>query len=208
MGGFRIEVTLKARSLEDATAKVATLPFMDINWWTDQVNHPEYKVDIMVTSKAGVLANAGWVHQRAVDVGMLLGRNQDRAAVDQLQAVVDMLAGFGWNAGQGTRRTVGMSTDAWWTNVADGGQEVDAGGQLGILNHLRQTYVTKEQVKSLLEMLKSKSERGIVPCKVDNGVDRHRYHIAGWTPFKLSMDLTAVSTTWLRQRHSSGLLSG
>lgn len=208
MGGFRIEVTVQAKSLSEARTKVDRLPFWDINFWRDPRGHgtERYKVDIKLVSKEGLLDNANWILQKAEDRGVFSGRNDDKPSKVQLQAMADVLCGLGWNAGK-KRTTLSLSLDAWWwgesrtalgrrTALDDEGtrdrrtQQVDMPGEVTsvevILKHLNLSFAGKEGKKELVKILRSGTETGCLPCKKDNGGGgRHNLTFCGWKPFRM-----------------------
>lgn len=62
---------------------------------------------------------------------------------------------------------------------------MDISTQTKILQHITQRYLGKEDIKVLLSTIRKDHPRDIVPCQRDNEVDKHRYQIHGWKPFRL-----------------------
>ncbi|RXK34714.1 hypothetical protein M231_08030 [Tremella mesenterica] len=215
MGGFRLEVTVQARSLASARRKVEGVPFLDINFWRDPGTHPQghslerFKVDIKVLSKAALLMNAHWVYQRAMDMGIFRGDSNIRPSRGHLQGITDVLASFGWNAGR-RNPSKSLNPHAWWTG--DRGDRMDRRvmGQLGTINlvvplgglscgdtfnslstlsHLTQKFKGKTGVQQLLKILRHMKTRGSVPCPKGDTDNKHRMNIHGWKPLRMKCGL-------------------
>ena len=129
-----------------------------------------------------MLDNAMWVHQRAVDSGILSGDNSGRVTAVHHQGIADVLAGLGWNAG---RKKPTLSTEAWWTPPPTSTNQGDITNKQKVLSHLTLTYQGKEGIKSLLSTIRKHHKDKVVPCQRDNGRDKHKYWINDWSPFRL-----------------------
>lgn len=185
MGGFRIEVTLQAPTLQEAKDKVATLPFLDIKWWAGLVVGSTKKVDIKVVDKKGLLGNTRWMYQRAQETGFLNGRNARMATSEQKQVCADLLASFGWNGG---KRNITKSLDpsAWWREdqLPDEGQPPVPDRTTTILSNLTTHYQSREGIKRLLAILRKGATKSI-PCQRSGAEAGHKYWVQDTDPFRL-----------------------
>ena len=101
MGGFRIEITVGAPTLAAAQDKVqATALLTPAFWLHPPDNLASYKLKATAVTKAGLLANANWMYQRAMMARTIVGHDQARPTQSQVQAMSDLLASFGLNAGK------------------------------------------------------------------------------------------------------------
>ncbi|EIW65415.1 hypothetical protein TREMEDRAFT_66609 [Tremella mesenterica DSM 1558] len=198
LGGYRIEVTVQASPLADARRMVDNVPFLELNFWRDPGGHAQelgmYKVDIKVTTRRGLVANANWMYQRAVDMGIFRGNAPSTPTNVHLRGITDLLASFGWNAG---RRKPTKSNDpfAWWTGLE--GTQWTKGGQhgdgpiakdglmfLSTLEHLNKKFKGKSGVQELVKILRTKSRLGYVPCPKGDKSGNHRLTVHGWKPMR------------------------
>jgi hypothetical protein len=107
LGGFRIEVSVQAPSLDIAGQWVTNSPLLDINFWTTATINQDGemtagpRLKMLVATKEGFPFNTKWVLQRASSLGSLSGQDITRPTRLQRQMVVDILASLGWNAGRG-----------------------------------------------------------------------------------------------------------
>ncbi len=184
MGGFRIEVTLMAPTLEAAEELARTLPFFNIKWWIGQVEGSTQMVDIKVVDKRGLLGNARWMYQRALGTGHLSGANTRKATREDKQVINDLLASFGWNGG---KRAITKSLDpsAWWReeDLPDEGQPLVPDRYTTILNHLSTHYHSQDGVKKIIAIFrKSKTP---IPCQKGGTGGGHKYWSDGRATFRL-----------------------
>ena len=189
IGGYRLEVTVQARSLAAARRMVDRTPFLDINFWRcpQEQGTQAYKLDIKVTTKAALLANANWMYSRAVDKGVFKGGNAEKVTIVHLQGTADVLASLGWNAGR-RDPTRSLSTTAWWTGT---GGTVDIGDTIKdrTLVHLNQKFRGRKGWEALLSILRKKSKLGYIPCQRAMRGGKHSYQVHGWTPLRLRCGL-------------------
>jgi hypothetical protein len=191
MGGYRIEVTVQAPSLDIAMQWVDRTPYLNIHYWScpGQSGH---KLDILVTDKQHLLHNSNWVIQRLSTLDIVQGRDSNNPNKVQRQAAADVLASFGWNAGR-EKPTRSLDTTAWWTGRVQGthghvqrtlpSQEQQEDLEIvKVLSYLQRNFNNKEKTTKLLSILRTKSVLGHVPCQKDK---LHQYIIAAWNPFRL-----------------------
>ncbi|OCF40845.1 hypothetical protein I317_05295 [Kwoniella heveanensis CBS 569] len=196
LGGYRIEVTVQAKTLEEAEAKVMDIegiPFFDINWWMNPTGQgrERYKVEVKLVHKKALLANANWVYERAMQEGILTGNNVRKPGFVQKQGILDLLCSFGWNAGK-KKMTSSLDPSAWWRGAEETEEGTRPGGvsqkQL-VLAHIRRKYQSKADIKQLWNLLKARGEKKCVPClKVTaRAADKakHKYQLCDWKPFKI-----------------------
>nr|XP_018263419.1 uncharacterized protein I303_04913 [Kwoniella dejecticola CBS 10117]OBR85577.1 hypothetical protein I303_04913 [Kwoniella dejecticola CBS 10117] len=90
IGGFRIEVTITARTLTEARAEANDLPFYNVNFWLQPPpgDFERYQLKAIICNKTALLDNANWVFQQASTTGFFKGRNADTASPAQLQAII------------------------------------------------------------------------------------------------------------------------
>lgn len=203
MGGFRIEVTVPARTLRDARDMVQDVPFWDLQWWMSPISHtlgtlPFLELAVKVTTKQGLLDNARWMSLRAESLSLFTGDNNAAATRLQKQAVADLLASAGWNAGR-RQVTDCLSPTAWWLE-GQGTETVDVPDlpfvpgvpsirdsttRLKILSHLTRTFSGREGQKRLLSIVKGAV--GYVPCQRDMSLSNtHKYWVRDWSPLRLT----------------------
>ena len=208
LGGFRIEVSVQAPSLDIARQWVNNSPLLDINFWTTATINQDGemtagpKLEMLVTTKKGCLFNTNWMLQRASLLNLLIGRDNRRPTKLQRQVVADALASLGWNAGRG-RITKSADGSAWWYGQQD---QIDPERPAAILNpavqrrqqplsldgpdiqvgiilaHLNNKFKGQSGTKELLKLLRSHHKLKYIPCQKD---EAHQYNICGWHPFRM-----------------------
>ena len=208
LGGFRIEVSVQAPSLDIARQWVTNSPLLDIDFWIAPITDQDGEViagprlEMLLTTKEGCLFNTNWVLQRALSLDLLRGRDITKPTKLQRQAVVDILASLGWNAGRG-RLTKSADDSAWWYGQqnptshdlldANSGrsdqsshQPISLKGpdvQIGvILAHLNNKFQGSSGTKELLKLLRTHHKLGYIPCQRD---ETHQYNIYGKNPFRM-----------------------
>jgi hypothetical protein len=178
LGGFRIEVSVNAPTLQEAKRLVKATPFLRPSTWL----HPtepalqDFGVDIKLVSKEGLLGNANWLYQQAVLLGTFKGDKNKKPSGMHSQASTDIMAGFGWNAGQ-RHPTKSQSTTAWWRKV-----EVDTQEILGTLASLNKIYPTDLRKLDLFK--KFRQACGHVPCQREPKIPSHRYWVKSREPVR------------------------
>lgn len=206
IGGFRIELSIQAPTLDIARQWVENTPLLDIGFWinpTADGNSP--RVNIMTTTQEGLLLNANWIVQRATSKKVFQGTDAHKPTNLQRQVTADILASFGWNAGR-YRITKLDDKTAWYRTTTDGlvhpspelpqPDQVPAGshrrqpvntkgpdtsvGQ--VLAHLNKNFTGDGGTKALVAILRKHHPLGYIPCQKDQS---HGYEIWGWQPFRM-----------------------
>ncbi|RSH83632.1 hypothetical protein EHS25_005536 [Saitozyma podzolica] len=95
LGGFRIEVTVKAPSLRP---------------------HSRLPISAKLVEREAFLENANWVYQQAVVGNIFRGQAGDKPSKQQVQALT--LNGLGWNGGISSP-TRSLAAHAWWNLSPD-----------------------------------------------------------------------------------------
>ena len=179
MGGFRIEVTVGAATLAAARDKIQATALLTPAFWLHPPEHlASYKLKATVFTKEGVLANADWMHQKAILAHSFIGDNNAKPSGLQVQAMTDVLASFGWNAGK-RRPTKSMSPTAWWIQ---GEPEGDDESRLLAAIHIK--YNSPPTKYRLLQSVRQ-HHGGHLPCKLYPADTRHRYHVVSKVPIRL-----------------------
>jgi len=179
IGGFRIEVTVKAKTLQEAHRLVNATNFLDPGHWlqTDEGTSARKGVDAMLVTREGLLANANWVYDQAAQANVFIGAASDKPSKEQVQAIVDILNALGWNAGI-RRPTKSLDPDAWW-------HLMPSSDRAKVFRELVEKYQTDGDIKNLFALAKESAEYNALPCKADPGNPSHRYQIHGRTPFRV-----------------------
>jgi len=117
LGGFRIEVTVKAPSLAEAARLVRRTKFMDPRYWLGLGDgpHTNHRLSAKVVERKAFVDNANWVYQQAQLGGVFLGGQDTEPSWQQIQVLTDVFNALGWNNGLGTA-TKSMLPDAWWNS--------------------------------------------------------------------------------------------
>ncbi|ORY30752.1 hypothetical protein BCR39DRAFT_466255, partial [Naematelia encephala] len=116
LGGYRIEVSVQAPTLNMARRLVNSTPFLRLESWLNPETEgglTRFKLNAKIVTKQGLLSNANWVFQQAQSRGLLTGDDSRQPTPVQRRVVVDIYAAFGWNAGV-RRPTKSLNSGAWW----------------------------------------------------------------------------------------------
>lgn len=177
LGGFRIEVTVKADTLRQATAMVEKTGFLDPTYWLPKAEAPgiPYQLSVRLIPRDQLLANANWVYQQAYNAEVFYGNNNDRPSKVQIQALTDIMNALGWNSGL-RRPTRSLSNNAWW-NQQPGNLDQD------LFQVLSRLYQTDEEIGTLFD--KAKTLAGYIPCKAHPSNQSHRYQRNNRSPFRV-----------------------
>ena len=175
LGGFRIEVTVRAATLRDATRYVNETSFLDPRYWVGVGPGPHMRT--LLTARLippqSLLDNAYWVYQRAADAKVFEGNKNRRPSAFQLKALTDILNALGWNRGL-RRPSKTLSLDAWWNGI----KAVEDSGLLGRLTTLHQS----DDIRALFSL--ARLSAGAVPCKAHPNKRAHRYQVNNTSPFR------------------------
>jgi hypothetical protein len=202
IGGFRIELTVGARTLADARAKVQSTPLLDPKFWLDPPEpHGAYKLTVTHVTKDGLLANADWVYRQHTLADPFHGTGNSRPTKRQVQIMSDVLAGFGWNAGK-RRPTKSLAADAWWW--IDRTVETMHGVRLSLLADLQAKYTSAPAKVRLIHHVRQ-HHSNYLPCQLYPADPKHRYNVVNQSPFRLrcpkckSHLTSAAAMQWIAQ---------
>ena len=179
VGGFRIEVTIRAPSLRQAYGLVKRTNFLNPSYWLGVGNgpHTAHILTAKLVTREGLLANANWTYQQAAQATIFNGQAADQPTRVQIQAIVDILNGLGWNPGIRSP-TKSLDPDAWW-HLTPSSDRSD------IFRQLSARYHTDDDLKQLFEQARRSSHPYALPCKNQPGNPDHRYQIHSRTPFRV-----------------------
>jgi len=171
VGGFRIEVTVKAKSLQEAHQLVNDTGFLDPSSWLKAGNgHVAWRgLTAKLVTREGLLANAKWVYDQAAQSDIFTGAAADKPSNQQIQAIVDMLNALGWNAGI-RRPTKSLDPNAWWNATL-------STDRANIFRQLIANYQSDDQIRELFQRAKENAKFNALPCKEEPGNQDHRYQI-------------------------------
>lgn len=115
VGRFRIEVTVKAKSLQEAHRLVNDTGFLDSSYWLKAVDgHVARRgLTAKLVTREGLLANANWVYNQAAQSDIFTEAAANKPSKEQIRAIVDILNALGRNAGI-RRSTKSLDPNAWW----------------------------------------------------------------------------------------------
>jgi hypothetical protein len=181
LGGFRIEVTVKARTLREARAIVGATSFLDPDFWLEIGDGPHavHPLQAKLVTKEGLIANALWVYQQAEHGGRFNGRSGDKPTKRQIQTLIDVLNAVGWNTGLRTA-TKSAAEDAWWNETIT---EVSSTFETLTLAH-----PTDVHTRELFNRARRCSPFAALPCKLAPDDRSHRYQGNGSRSVRCSND--------------------
>jgi hypothetical protein len=179
LGGFRIEVTVRAKSLKDAHRLVSATNFLKPEYWlhTGDGPHARQGLTAQLVSKDGLLANANWVYNQATEANMFVGAASDRPSKEQIQAIVDILNALGWNAGIRSP-SKSLDPDAWWHSTP-------STDRAAIYQELLERHQTDQQIRALFDRAREAGPHYGLPCKSEPGNSNHRYQVHNKSPFRV-----------------------
>ena len=176
IGGFRIELTVGVRTLNEARAKVRSTPLLDPRFWLEPSEpHTAYKLKATLVTKDGLLANADWVYRQHTLADLFHGSANSRPTRLQVQVMTDVLAGFGWNAGK-RRPTRSLAGNAWWIM-----EEREDTEQSSTLARLQAKYNSAPAKVRLVEQIRLHNSK-YVPCRLYPDDPKHHYTFASKKP--------------------------
>lgn len=180
LGGFRIEVTVKAHSLREAHRLVKSTGFLNPSYWLGLGDgpHPPTTLSAQVITRKGLLADANWVYQQAAQADIFHGRGSDRPTKAQIQALTDILNSLGWNSGLRSP-TKSLDPEARWHF------HTPSSDRAAIFRHLMSTYQSDEEIMEMFETARSGAHPYAIPCKLAPGDPSHRYQIHERSPFRV-----------------------
>jgi hypothetical protein len=179
IGGFRIEVTVKAKSLRDAHRFVEATGYLNPEYWLKcgTGRRAVRGLTAKVVTKQGLIANANWVHDQANQAKLFTGASANKPTGQQIQAVVDILNALGWNAGIRSP-TKSLDPDAWWFITPSSDRS-------GIFQILSERYQTDEGIRELFDRARKDGPYHSLPCKAEPGNPNHRYQVHNRSPFRV-----------------------
>jgi hypothetical protein len=177
LGGFRIEVTVKAVSLAEAVRKVNNTPYLNPSYWLGYGDGPRSlkPLSARLVSRKNLLDNANWIQQKAVADGIFNGTDANRPTRIQLKALVDIFNALGWNGGL-RRPTKSLDPGAWWNEAEGRGNQITS-----LVDRLNQLCQTDDHFKLLFNTARKQGRP--VPCKAEPDLATHRYHTHQLSPF-------------------------
>jgi hypothetical protein len=179
LGGFRIEVSVKAVSLAAAVDKVKATPFLDPEYYLGLGQGPASPIllSARLVTRDDLFANAHWVHQKATDEKLLDGDSNVKPTPRYIKILTDIFNSFGWNGGL-RRPSKSFDPGAWW-NDSDG----PATSTVELAGQLSELCQSDAQVKLLFT--KARQLAGIIPCQQQPEDPGHRYQVNSSSPFRV-----------------------
>lgn len=170
MGGFRIEVTVTARTLEEARLRVMETGFLDPNTWFNPPNRAfNWKLDVKIATKAGLVANANWLYRKAVEHRFFAGNNNARPSPIQERVWIDVLASLGWSLGN-RHPTRSRIPNAWWRKaVVPRHKDIEKAFKdrgttpSPIVSTINATYDSEPAIIELVKLVRAACD-GFFPC--------------------------------------------
>jgi hypothetical protein len=210
LGGFRIEVTVKAPSLAQAHALVKATDFLLPSYWLGIGDGPHTAnlLSANLVSREGLLANANWVYQQAVQADVFRGRGGDTPTKPQIQALTDILNALGWNSGLRSP-TKSLDPDAWWHSTPSTDRSE-------VFQQLSERYQTDDQIMELFEAARGSAHPYALACKAQPGNPDHRYQVHARSPFRVrcshrdchhKLQRTAL-VHWIAELLQGGVIDG
>ncbi|SPO42077.1 uncharacterized protein PSFLO_07560 [Pseudozyma flocculosa] len=118
LGGIRLEVTVQARTLQEAIRKVSHTPFLNANEFLNPsfpLTKP-YQLQVKGIGKEQYLTNARDMLAKADSKGIFTGHDHNPATKEAQRIVMDLFNSLGWNSGR-RRPTSFKAADPWWEEV-------------------------------------------------------------------------------------------
>jgi hypothetical protein len=203
LGGFRIEVTVGARTLAEAMEKVNATPFMDPGFWLNQGEGPFSPIPLSarLVTRENLLANANWIYQKAINDNLFTGANGSKPTSVQVKVLADVYNALGWNPGSRTS-TKSLDPTAWWMVTPAPASEVTE-----LLHSLNTSCQSDEHIRLLFTV--ARTQNGSIPCKKKPTNARHRYQINNPAPFIIRCGYTGCNSKLQRSaviQHIAGLV--
>lgn len=173
MGGFRIEVSVRAPSFAEAQRLVHETQFLRPHTWISQSKSPykEYVLNVKFVTKKGFLDNTNWVYHQAILHKAYEGRNLSAASKLQKQIARDVFGSFGWNLGR-RPLTKSLAPNAWWRTIDN---ESEASPYLETLQALNRKYSADWAIKRLVTIVRTVGKGKRLPCRRAVDDPKHRY---------------------------------
>jgi hypothetical protein len=210
LGGFRIEVSVKAISLVQAVNKVRATPFMDPEHWLG-IGAGPFSPTILnarLVTRDDLFANAHWVHQKITDEKLLDGDSNVRPTTRHIKILTDMLNSLGWHGGL-RRPSKSLDPGAWWNEV-----EGPVSSSTELSAQLSELCQSDQQLKVLFTIARQLARA--IPCQQQPEDTRHRYQVNNSSPFRVRCCATGCNHKlrrvglihWLVALVAEGVLNG
>lgn len=174
LGGFRMEVSIQAKTLQQARTISASIPFLVPSFWFNpSAGFARFKLEAKFVTKAAYLANSNWVYQQAVTQKAFHTDDSLKPTPIQQRMLSDCYSAMGWNSGY-TRITQSHSTEAWWTQST---LSEDSILQSDIIQELLRHHSSHESKSALINKVRAATHGGFIPCRKDLADPAHRYHL-------------------------------
>ena len=160
-----------------------------------------------LVTREGLLANANWVYNQAVQSKVFVGAAANTPSKEQVQAIVDILNALGWNAGI-RRPTKSLDPNAWWHSTPSTDRAT-------IFRQLIENYQLDDEIRGLFWKAKEGAEYHALPCKEEPGNPGHRYQVHNRTPFRVRCSSEGCGSKlqrsalihWIAELVQSGVVS-
>lgn len=163
LGGFRIEIRLKARTLNQARVNSKEPPLLqhrqlvESNRGRDKALQTGSNGDHQGGLTPKCRPNAGHCNSRDI----WSDANQGKVSRYRQQIVTDLFAASGWNPGRrGLTRS--NKSGAWWREPDDGSKRT---AWEIILGHLTAKYSASAWLHRLFEVMQRHMINGVLPCQ-------------------------------------------
>ncbi|RXK34899.1 hypothetical protein M231_07847 [Tremella mesenterica] len=162
IGGFRMEITIRAKSLATAKAIAGQTPFLRAAFWLNPGDSmSRFKLNAKIVTKSALLDNANWVYQQALAQNVFQGRDSGNPSPIQVRAALDCLASFGWNSGS-SRITKSLDKSAWWRESE---MELEPENPSNVMMELLKKYPTDQSKSAFLTSIRGAFEGGYMRCR-------------------------------------------
>jgi hypothetical protein len=209
LGGFRIEVTVRAVSLREATKVVKRTGFLNPEYWLGLGDgpHAPKPISAKVVSRQAFLDNANWVFQPAESAKVFRGQGATKPSKLHIQALADILNALGWN-GDLRSPTKPWRPNAWWNMVAPAAPS--------LFGSLAEIYQTDDQIRALFELARANACRDGLPSKTQPNNLSHRYQVNNGRPFRIRCCMDgcyhklqrAAIIDWIAELVNHGVIDG
>ncbi|OXC62417.1 hypothetical protein AYX13_06985 [Cryptococcus neoformans] len=174
LGGYRIEVTLHARTLLEARRMVEHTRFLDLNSWLypTRPQLSQFKLDIKAITKEQYLQNAKAMRAAAESLPIWKGDNNRPVSKQKKKLLIDLAAAFGW-CPSGFHATRSTAPYAWWNIWTEG---IEPWQLDPVLDHLNLRWSTFQAVDRLTNVIRTHLPENKIPCQKGPIADGHCYH--------------------------------
>ena len=210
LGGFRIEVTVRAVSLREATKVVKRTGFLNPEYWLGLGDGPHAPTPHQ--RQGGRAGRPSWRTPTGCFNKPNLGQSLPwsgghKPSKQHIQALTDILNALGWNGGPAHSDKVTASQ-----------RLVEHGGTCcpDSLRHAGEIYQTDDQIRALFELARANSCRDGLPCKSQPNDPSHRYQVNNGRPFRIRCCMhgcyhrlqRAAIIHWIAELVNHGVIDG